>query len=249
MAAAVLTFYVPLHLYKSLNYKYNHQYALTDRGGWMLYGTAAKRTNPEAIAKLPAAFAYNLGDNVCPRFFPKEDCDYWPFATSDNYGMGKMFELSAQGLSSEQVNKKLFSLSKDLILAHPLQYFLVMGVESIKFVFWESTKMGCVNYPPALADLFDNHMFKDPVRLIVSLLTLIAVIYIFVYLIRSRKEIFTLKDPGNPAVFIAFISYFLLIFAGFHCLFSVITRYMLPIAPLYLILIAFTFSTLSSKQK
>lgn len=241
--SALLTFYIPLHYYKSLNFKYNKQYTLTDRGNWMLYGAAVKRTSEEARPKIPAEIAYSMGDNFCTRFFKQDNCTYWAFGTSDQFGMAKLSQLTAQGLTPQQVNKELLSQTKVLIKNHPLQYTLTTFIELLKFAFWESTKIGFVRYPPSLEKLFDNKIFKDGLRLGMSLLTMLGMLYTLVYLSRSKK------DAADQKIMLALIVFIVVIYSGSYSLFSILTRYILPIVPLYLILIAFSFHRFSAKRK
>lgn len=224
---ALITFYVLLGSYKFLNYKYNGNFVVTSRGGWSLYGNTARRMQPFTINKLFTALAYAPGEGVCKRIFDQESCRYWSFWKSDEFGYTKVSELEGQG----EVNKKLISLSVELALRNPFQYAIFYGIEGTKMIFWESTKIGFVNYPKPLEALFNYQPFKDGIRFIMSLLTFLALLYLF----RSKK----------PPI-LSFMLIIIIIYVAAYSFFFILTRYALPIAPLYLIIITYYFEQIKN---
>ncbi|HQP10743.1 MAG TPA: hypothetical protein PKV41_05100, partial [Candidatus Omnitrophota bacterium] len=236
-----LTFSIPLTLYKSLNKKYNGSFSLTNRGAWALYGNTARRMDPLAMKNLSAAFLYAPGEGICKKFLDAETCRYWSFEQSDKLGYEKLAELRNQGISNEDVDKRLIWGAFEQTMRNPFQYALFAGMEGLKMIFWESTQIGFVDYPDWLTTVFSFTPFKNSLRLIISLLTLSALFYCARFLWAHRKSAFPTENAPEQSVRILFCSLALIvIYISLHSFFFILTRYALPIAPLYLILITFS---------
>lgn len=241
ISLSFLFFYIPVSFYKSMNKKYNGQYVLTNRGAWALYGNTARRMKELTFKKVLTAITYAPGEGVCLKFFDKNNCNFWSFQKSDELGYGKLHELTAQKLSNEKREKILLIESRDLILSNPFQYGLFYIIEGFKTVFWESTQIGFVKYPPGLTKLYIWTPFKDGLRLFMSLFTFLSIVYTLIFLFKNKT---------HPAKLILFyILCLLFLHAGFYSFFFILTRYSLPVAPLYLILIAFTFNEILFNEK
>lgn len=116
--------------------------------------------------------------------------------------------------------------------------------------FWESTNIGFVAYPDGLAGLYDSAALNWGLSFGMALLTAAAVIFAFRYTWRKRREIFgTERDPEEPAIILFCVILVLTPFIGLHSFFLVLKRYVLPLAPLYLALIAFFLQTTSASIK
>ena len=236
----LLAFYIPVNLYKSFNEKYNGHFALTNRGAWALYGNTARRMDPIAMEKLPAALLYAPGEGVCKRVIDEESCRYWSFERSDELGYGKLHEVSNQNAPDKNIDKKMIHLSVKEILRNPPQYILFAGIEGLKMIFWESTQIGFVHYPGWLTTLFNFTPFKDGLRLIMSLLSFTALFYLTGFVWKRRSNIFSNKENTDEQTITIFITFVLIIiYIAIHSFFFILTRYTLPIAPLYLIMITF----------
>jgi hypothetical protein len=128
------------------------------------------------------------------------------------------------------------ALSKQEIMGNPLQYILLVTLEGSKMFFWESTQVGFVTYPVGLAKLFAWLPFRSGLRLAMAFLTFLAFVYLGVLLWQGRRNI--LKDE-NSFLFPYLCLLFIFSFVGSYSLFGIIVRYLLPIAPLYLIIITY----------
>jgi len=228
-------FYSGLNSYKYLNKIHNGNFVLTNRGAWALYGNTARRMEATTPRQFLIALAYMPGEGVCKKLFTEKECDFWSFRRSDALGYGKNAELESQGLSGNELDAALVKLSKQEILKNPPQYMLYMGVESLKMLFWESTQIGFVTYPQGLTQLFAFIPFKNGLRLLIFCLTAFSLLF-------SLLKIKQTSSPVLPFALLLIIAYI-----GIHSFFFTLTRYSLPIAPLFLILIAYNFN-LKSKR-
>jgi hypothetical protein len=235
IAVVLGIFYSLLGGYKSLNEVFNGHFTITNRGGWVLYGSTARRMEPLTAERFLTALAYVPGENVCQSVFGGKKCSSWVFWRIDELGSQKVRELG--DLPPEAVDLTLIGLSKQEILKNPAQYALFFAVEASKMFFWESTQIGYVVYPEGLTKLFNWAPFKNGLRLAMAFLTGFAVIYLFILLWRKRGTLFELESSFALPYFCLL---FIFSFISFYSTFVIITRYLLPIVPLYLILIAYT---------
>ncbi len=233
-------FYAGISAYKIPNKVFNHNFVITDRGDLKLYGTAIRRTEPLKAEQFYIALANIPGENFCQNIFGREKCAPWGFEEIDGIGYKKLAELGAEGFNLGQTSQMTVQLAIKKILKNPAQYTLFWAIEGVKLFCWESTRIGFVEYPPLLTKIFNLKIFKNGLRLILSLLTVIAVAYLAGFLWRERKVMFkTEKSSGeNSAVFLLLGLLFIIIFIGVHSLVNTVPRYALPLAPLYLIVIA-----------
>ncbi|MDZ4241994.1 MAG: hypothetical protein U1D99_04115, partial [Candidatus Omnitrophota bacterium] len=233
-AAALLVFYNGLSLYKAANLRHNGNYTLTNRGAWALYGNTARRTQVMDKQLLLAAVAYAPGEGFCKSLLDDEACRFWSAGKSDEFGFNKLKELESRGLSGGTLDKELLRLSVRKAGEAPLQYGFFGFLEAAKMLFWETTKLGFVTYPVWLEKLFDTVWLKNGLRLLMGILTLAAIVFAAVRLWTGRRK----QEPGGENELIYPVLLMVLFFAAFHAPFFVLTRYILPLAPLYLVLIA-----------
>jgi len=226
VTAALIFFYVPVTGYKWLNLHYNGNFAITDRGSWALYGNTARRMEPLTLKRFAEALAFVPGEGVCNSLFGPKECDFWSFRKSDEFGLAKRGELNNQHLSPKKMNASLISLSAQKALQNPFQYALLTFIEGLKMFFWESTKVGFVSYPDWLGKIYTIKIFNNGLRFFASLLSLIAVLSIWLGALTPQR---------SPIAFLMGVLIFLYIL--FFSFFFILTRYALPIAPLYLIAI------------
>lgn len=225
----LLTFFSVLTAYKATNKHFNGNFTLTNRGAWALYGFSARRTEPMTQERILAGLTFIPGEGACKKFYSEEECKFWSFYHSDELGVGKLKELMAQGLDGEALDKELLRLSIEQIKINPGQYAMLTAAEGFKILFWESTKLGFVIYPGWLTTLYDNQMFKDSLRLFFAVLSLIA-------FLSGIKALQRLK--GEEILILFFILSTIFFYAAVYSLFVLGTRYAVPVAPLFLCLIA-----------
>ncbi len=236
----VLTFGIAINGYKYLNYKCNKNFDFTTRYAGWLYSTALKR-----MQKLtPRMFLLNLasvpGDGFARMFFSPEEVRSVSYLVNDEL-LGSAINLS---------NDELLRLAKSKAFEHPFQYLLFTGIEGVKLFFWESTNIGFVEYPQWLQDLFKNSIVRNGIRLVVSLLSVVSFAWLFILVIRKRKLITQVGRIENLPIQLSFFIFLMISsFTGLYSLFSILTRYAFPIAPLYIVTAAFFIDSLLSSKR
>lgn len=243
LATALIIFYSAISGYKWLNKTYNGQFVITDRGAWALYGNTDRRMAPLSFKRFLVALAYVPGEGVCRKLFNEKECAFWSFRESDGRGYAKSSELSQTGMNDTQVNQELMRLATQRIAQNPAQYLLFVGLEGLKMLFWESTQIGFVTYPNWLQGLFAFGPFKDGLRLMIFLLTLSGIFYSTVYILKNRWALTDVQSQNHQDTGVLFFVLFMIfVYIGLYSFFFTLTRYSLPIAPLFVILIAFISS-------
>ena len=235
--------------YKALNKKYNGYFTLTDaRGPYMFYHYAFKRTEVIKNNLLGVAVSSVPGEHVCRQVYGERCQDWW----YDNYSFAekKSNTWKAEGIPNDQIYSRLMREGFKQIAAHPLTYTLLTSFEAIKLLFWESTKVGFVFYPSWLQNIYDHTLFKNGLRLLVFLATAWALIYVLIYLFKNRRLMFAADSPeGTTYQQMFFVAGFVGLFVALYASVITITRYALPIASLYLTIIAFAAQAIFSKSK
>jgi hypothetical protein len=225
--------------YKYLNYKYNGLFVLTDRAAWALYGSTARRQQPLTLHSFGAALAYNfLEDEGCQIFYSAQECRSWDVATSDKLAAEKNYEINAN-FPRQKRNEELLRLSFAKFLENPFQYVALMGVDWVHLFFWESTRIGFVAYPDWLDKVYDQPIFARSLRFFVGVASLAAWLCSWSFLWRRRKLLWDNRNQEDKIfVFILFVSYMILCHTLLHALFFTVPRFSLPIAALFIVLIA-----------
>lgn len=238
LVIVLVVFYLLTSGYKSVNKIFNGRFVITDRGSIVLYSSTARRMEPLTGERFLTALAYVPGEGVCNSLFGEEKCYFWSSMKADEFGFQKFGELKGSNMPPERIDYTLISLSKQKIWQNPLQYVLLFAVEGSKMFFWESTQIGYVNYPVVLTKFFAWTFFKNGLRLGMALLTLLAFVYLIVLLWRKRKSVLKIEEP---LLFLYLCLLFIFLFISFYSIFGFFTRYLFPIVPLYLIIIAYSF--------
>jgi hypothetical protein len=218
--------------YKGLNKKYNGSHIFTEGGARSLYGGVKMRTKDMSASDYVTALSTVPGINFCYSLFSQEKCNLWTFLEADNLGAWERNHLEAQGLSKEGIEKHLTRSSWEMIQMKPLQFFILHNLEFLKNFFWESTKIGFVEYPVWLTRLYDSALFKNPLRLFWGVLSFAGYVYAWVLMCTRRKD----NDSGR---FYASLLIVLMVttIGSLYALFAVLTRYSFTIAPLEMIAI------------
>lgn len=233
---ALLIFNSLIIPFKLLNKKFNDHFEFTNRYVAVLFGNAAKRVDPALTPRLVAAHLASIpGGGVCRLFFSEDECIYCEFYLADDHqGLP-----SKKDISRDKRRAKILSLTVRKISKKPLQYFLFMGIEALRMPFWESTQMGFVSYPPWLEKLFHFGLFKNSLRLVTSLFTFLGLFYLIRVVFKHIKKLFDLSGDEDPRLIVCFFALLIILsYTGLYALFSIVTRYSLVIASLYLIGIA-----------
>ena len=226
-----LTSSTAIFLYKEANQKFNGHFALTDRGAWALYGNIARRMEPLNKDQIQEALAYIPGENFCKNVRGENNCGFWSWKISDQLGADKHHELEKQNLPANQLDQKLITLAFGQMVEHPFQAVSLTFVEGSKMMFWESTQIGFVIYPTWLMKIYNGWLLKYGLSFGMALLTLLAVLYLIVFTLKQRND--KSQPLLGPMVVV------ILTFIAIHSIFYILPRYAFPLAPLYLVAIAF----------
>jgi hypothetical protein len=246
LLTVVAVYEIPLISYKLLNKAHNGIYALTNRGSFALYGNTARRMLPLDAERFKAALFYTAGLDVCQRFMG-EQCDAWGHFTSDILGFQKLATLRDQGISAQQSDKILVQESFKEILKNPLQYSTLAALEGTKLFFWEAQEIYCIVYPEWVSAMHNQPLLRFSLRFIIAIASMIAFIFGILRILKNRPMII-----GNPNDKCALGFYIILIIGLYIILylpFLMASRYALPIAPLFLIMIALFIDDLIKKKR
>ncbi len=233
--------------YKSLNQKYNGHFTITDRGSWLMYGNTARRTGPLTTKHYLTALASIPGEGVCRAFF-KEECDFWSFKTSDGLGLAKRAQIQSAETQDDQIDAMLIADAKKEILKKPFAYMILGLMESARMLFWESTQIGFVAYPGWLQACFDNTLFKNGLRFIIFAITCLALWITAGTLWRKRTALLHKSEDAQEIAILFFVFVLTFSYVALYSLVSIVARFIIPLAPLYLINIAWAASRIIAKK-
>ncbi len=249
LLTSVLVYGVCIAGYKGLNKRYNGLFTLTDRGAWAMYGNTARRQEPLTLRRFLAGGAYNLfGEDDCAALIDRASCHFWDIRTSDDLAAQKNYEVSAK-FPLAQRDVEFAKLIRERILHNPLQYIVLTGFDWVHMFFWESTRIGFVAYPDWLDKIFDNAVFAKFLRFVVGLISLFSTVLCCFYLWRHKK-IFWQADQ-RQSIFLStlfFLIYLIVCHVSFYSLFATVARFALPIAPLFVLVVACAAQILFFKE-
>jgi len=197
--------------------------------------------------KVLAAIAMIPGDGVCNAIFGSEECFHWTFQQTMDLGSKKVGAILSTGIPTSQLDSKLIESSLKEILANPFQYGFFHLVEGGRMFFWESTQIGFVNYPAWLTQLFASVVFKNSIRLIIGCLTIMAFLYIFVFLYQNKNLLLSIEHKNSEKVQVCFFMFLsMFTFIQLYSFFCILTRYSFPIVPLYILSISLLFQKIAT---
>ncbi len=246
---AVLFFYIPLSGYKFLNFKYNGNFTVTDRGAWALYGNTERRMIPLTWNRFKAALSYTAGHGFCRSLFDENTCTEWSYVASDNYGTKQRKALENQGLSTSDVNKKLIKLSIDKALQNPAQYVLLWLVEGMKMLVWESLDMAYVLLSNSLLNIYNIAFLKFGIFFLMPMSILISILTTTSFMMLKIKHKPSLFFHEDQNLMLCLIFCLMIFYISFYAFFFILARYAFPLASLYFILIAFSLNWLIKKKR
>jgi len=236
--------------YKMANLKYNGYESLVLKGGASLAGNAAARSQKLTNRQLLSFLAYVPGENVVKKFFGEDAFHFW---RHEQYNKGHQIkrDLASQGVPVEQMDATLYKKGIGSVLSNPLQYIFLTTAEGFKMLFWESTKIGFVSYPPWLSKLFNFGLFKDSLRLLMFLLTFAGLLFTIVFTCRHNAKLYDDIQANDTQNLSLLTSMLIIILSNIalHAPFIIETRYGLPVASLYLVLIAFSIQKIFLEKK
>ncbi len=239
----LISFYVPILSYKMLNKIASDHFTITNssRGIINFYGRTAQRLNTLDPSDYLAATLSVPALNICYMPFAYDKCYYWELMTSDRLGNAKHFELSQQNLSGNAIEKEMISQAVQKISEKPFQYSFFYILGCLQMTFWEGTNIGFVSYPQWLINLFNSEFLKLYLGLYIGFLTIGVLILNISYVIRNKRKVFELQESNKEIYLLLGVLLLVVFYIFIYGFFFVLKRYALPLAPLYLILIGFTF--------
>ena len=228
----VIGYYTPLLAYKTFNKMCNNNFAVTDRGSSYFYGSTLQRLQEFNHDHYLSAIFQAPDLNLCENSLPLTTCEYWSSRTADEIRSQKEKQLAQQGLSNDIISKTMINSALFSILQHPLKYAYFYIIGFLQMFLWEGTNIGFVIYPQWLENIFSIPWFNPLLSLTIDFLTICSFLFTAIFLFKKR-------DPMALST-LALILFFSIIY-GF---FTILKRYSLPLAPLHLILIAFTLQNI-----
>jgi len=242
----LLIFGSGINCVKYLNKKYNGKFVFAGHYNFIVLGNAIKKTRPLTKKIIMTHLTSVAGTGVCNTFFSVEECKYADWFGAVETTVGERAEL-LKPYPKDHHQKYMLLLALDKIKNHPFRYGVLSLLEVNKMFFWESTQIGYVKYPDWLRNLYANKLLRYPLRLVISILSLISVLFLFIDLLRKRVHLFEMNEQYGP-LRLAFSSLFIIIsISAVYGSCYIIPRYALPIASLYLIAIACLFNSVFKK--
>jgi len=227
--------------YKSLNQHYNGHFVLTNRAAWALYGNISRRAQPMDKDRLITAAAYVPGERFCRRLQTEDQCNFWSYLESDLKGFRLRDAFDQEDVNKKKANKTMVWRAIGLFFEAPVKQIGFCVLEGMKMLFWESTRVGYVEYSPPLSGLLASTAVNSLLKLATAFLTLGAWIYLPFALLRRKTE------SGQKAILL-FCAVMILCYIGVFSLFHFLIRYAFAIVPLFLVLIVLMIQDLFFKK-
>ena len=232
-------FLAPVLGYKMMNKIYNGNFAFTNRGSWALYGTAAKRILPTTPKEDLAQKVYVFPDkSLCDRWVGADACEHWFYNLPNKLGLDKASELRKQGLTEQEIDRRLVQMSLELMIKHPIKTLNGMFWEGSKLLFWEYPSWGMVILPREIRHVYEQpwgyYVFLFGINIFNLLFFLTAIGYACYRVLHLNNT--QLKERLNTN-YLLIVLFLILSYMTAHSCFFLSERNALPIVPLFLILI------------
>jgi len=245
----IFVFQAFILFWKSMNKKHNGTFAFTDRGAWVIYGSAARRVEPLNSKRFLTALAYIPGEKFCNTVLSPEECYFWgPKNLESIYGL-KLAELR-KSVPPHQIDPIIFRAAIKKGSENPIQFLLIYSVEWLKTFFWESTNIGFVVYPSWLEQIYRLNLFDVILKFSMAFLSFCATFYLAFYIFKERRQLFRLNSAVHMPVD-AYFSTLLMILShsALYAIFDINPRHILPIAPCFILMIGFFIDRIFIKIK
>ena len=229
IALIVLGLFISVtEVYKAVNFRMNGNYALTNRFDWALFGNTVRRLQPLTKERIAQAVLSVPRLAFCEKFYGRE-CVFWSFPTSDAISRQGQEYCTAQGFDLDQRREFLMGRAFGLMAQHPFQQAALSVLEGMKMFFWEN-RVYFVRYPKWMVDIYGNNGFVYALCFGWALLSLSALLYA----LTRRSAEFLLAS--------SFVFWFIAV----HTIFFIDIRYALPVAPIFIALVAGMFGRRSA---
>ena len=213
--------------YLNIQAFYNGSRMLTDRGSYLFYANTVRRTAALSSGRALAGALSIPGEGVCNALMRKEDCWYWGIANQDEIGFAPLKAWSSSRLNGQQRDDRLFALGSAAIKTNPCQYALYTFFESFKMLFWESTQVSFVQYPPWLNKLYAKGLVKNIWRLVPAMISAWAFVVLVVHGWGLRQE------PWRKYFSVMVVLLVIVLLSGVYSLATIVTRYAFMFGPLW----------------
>jgi hypothetical protein len=222
--------------YKTINYIHSGQYEYTSRWDWALWGYCKRRSEPLTLKRLQSAIAFVPGMGICNNVFGHEECDFWSTRYSDDITSQKKGELISKGVTGEELSTFFVKDSIRLLASSFAQQVGLIFIEAHKIFFWESA-VAFVAYPDWLEGILHNEPFMNMLKIILAIMTWLGLMLAIVYVFRKRRILDIQQVKEKDILF--FVSSFIVWYTAAYAVYFIVDRYVFPMIPLFLILIAF----------
>lgn len=239
--AAFSIFFSSITCLKTVNLRYNGHYLLCGSHLSNFIAGIYKRCQPVTSRIVAAHIASVPGRGVCEMFFSQKECDYADWHGTDLFRTKTVVDILAK-IPRELQERQMAFFALKSIAANPVKYLFFSVTEALKMFFWESTKIGFVEYPAALKNLYDNLLVRLGLRLVFGLLTVLAFVFSVFNLKKIKFKFF--KTQNYQAIMLFFVLFMISVYTILYSTCYVVTRYALPIASLYLACVAFAISAI-----
>jgi len=214
--------------YTQLQFLYNGSRMLTDRGTYLFYANAIRRTAVLDRQKVLAAVTAVPGEGLCYALMRQEDCLYWGINNQDVIGFAQLAALQSQGYKGKQKDDRMFKMGFEAIKTNPPQYAFFTFLEACKIFFWESTQVSFVLYPPWLKELYVNGMVKNAFRLVPAMAGIWAFIVLVLRLWKLRRAPWGIQELSALVLLLVIV-----FVAGMYALATLVVRYAFMLGPLW----------------
>jgi hypothetical protein len=234
LLSAFIVFSGITHTYKSLNKKYNGQYLIASNGAILYYGTVARRLAPMDTEKFLSYIASIPHQDACHYFFEDKICSYWLLETADEFGKARLSQIQQQNPNLRKAQHLLFTEANNHILQNPLPYMTLTALETLKMFFWEyQARIEYAYYPSWINNIYASATIKNTLRYGIPLLSMLSFAYVLSLLWKRRDQ------WASEMSYLLVMALIITLFVGCYALFNITGRYLAPVNPLFLMIIAF----------
>jgi len=227
-----------------MNKSYNGNFTITyGRGPYHILASSTRRTAPLTKEKFQALLAWTIETDYCVHRFGAEECEYWGIKDFPSH----LRNVVPKNIPPDQVNNYKVKVAKNKIFQKPFQFIFLSGIEFFKMFLWESTTIGFVTYPNWLTKLFIFDPFRYGIKLFLEFTSALSYFYLVFVLLTHRIKSHLSNENREKASILFFTFIILSAHMTLYATVLTVTRFALPIAPLFLISIAFSLNKLIAR--
>lgn len=221
---------------QALNKKHNGHYTFTDRGKSTFSIAAFLRT--QGITRENLDYSIRIHPHL---EFSQEGENIWT---------EERLKLMSRGVAQQDLDRETFKVALQRILQNPFSYLFFYILQAVKIFFWESMRIGFVVYPGWIEKVFGNNALEYFLHILSGVLTLAAASYSLLFI---KNNAFSRYQPtaaqGTAVAYITAILMILIPFVVLNSLVIALPRFILPMAPLYLVMTVFYADNLLKRKR